>query len=438
MRRGVLLTQSRLKNYAGSEVIIIELAEHFSAQGVPVTILTNYLDYPIKKDFLSLQNVKVVLTTTEEADRINIKDYELLWIHHSTLTPKLLGELISLDASLRPFIVFNHMSSVEPLEFPVMHNVEKTLADVVVFNSQETLEMIRAKGAVFPERQSMVIGNPAPDRFFGERRRMYTYKPYPRSIAIISNHVPDEVRNAAGLLRQKRMKVDIIGKEKGGSPIRVTPTLLKEYELVVSIGKTIQYCIVGNIPVYCYDRFGGPGFINERNFSANRKLNFSGRGNSRKSPQEIVKDILSGFSIAVKEHEALHNEYAQEFVLSTQLKLLNSHRKKSSSGKTLAKVDRSIYDAYLQIVNMAFPGYFKFLYQLQGLEASFLRVKKDIETERVRFTAHKARCEAELEATQSELQQTKKELDRLNRSRVMRLRSYIIKVVSWGKRFFSP
>jgi hypothetical protein len=64
---------------------------------------------------------------------------------------------------------------------------------------------------------------------------------------------------------------------------------------VVTIGKTVPYCLALKIPVYCYDHFGGPGWLHEENLDLASQNNFSGRGFSGKTPQAIALEIAEGY-----------------------------------------------------------------------------------------------------------------------------------------------
>ena len=84
---------------------------------------------------------------------------------------------------------------------------------------------------------------------------------------MVSNHPPKELQEAMSLLSargyQVDMLIDAIGSEK---PAITSAELLDHYDCVISIGKTVQYCLVQGIPVFLYDRFGGPGYLNESNY----------------------------------------------------------------------------------------------------------------------------------------------------------------------------
>lgn len=36
----------------------------------------------------------------------------------------------------------------------------------------------------------------------------------------------------------------------------ITLEILSQYDVAITIGKTVQYCLVMGVPVYVYDKFG--------------------------------------------------------------------------------------------------------------------------------------------------------------------------------------
>ncbi len=313
----VLITQGQLVNYSGSEIITLELAEHLSSLGVEVTILTHFFSKPVSTEFKNLPNVRVVVSGTDDARNIDVKDFDLLWVHHLTFTRSMVRQLANRGS--RPAVVFHHMSKSEPLEFPLMSEAENKLADAVAFNSQETYDDLHAQGAEFDREKVVILGNPAPDAFADDAHH---HGAEVRTVAVVSNHPPKELIDAAGLLSKRGVQVDLFGRMESGTTARVTPELLSKYDVVVSIGKTVQYCIVAGIPVYCYDRFGGPGFLNAANFPLSRQNNFSGRGFHEKTAEQIVAEVIGGFTKASDGIEMLRLEHGKEFLLSQKLKEL--------------------------------------------------------------------------------------------------------------------
>ncbi len=334
----VLITQSQLVNFSGSEIITLELAEYLSGLGADVTILTHFFAEPISSEFEKLSNVHVVMSGSAAADSINLKDFDVLWLHHLTLTRRMVHELASPKAGL--VIIFHHMSKSEPLEFPIMFEAERKLAHVVAFNSRETRDDLRAQGAEFEDAQIFIFGNPAPDTFADIVHDQDPAGKAPRKVAIVSNHPPEELIEASAILDQHGLQVDLFGRVEAGTARRVTPELLSDYDAVVSIGKTVQYCIVGRIPVYCYDRFGGPGFLTKDNFVLSRDNNFSGRGFSKKSAQQIAAEIMGQFAVAAKDIKALNLEHGKEFLLSQRFNELMASAGKADDQQRSAGLSR--------------------------------------------------------------------------------------------------
>ena len=101
------------------------------------------------------------------------------------------------------------------------------------------------------------------------------YKRALDKIAIISNHIPQELLE----LKEKMggyYQVDLIG--LGYRTEQVNAEFLQQYDLVITIGRTVPRCLAMGVPVYVYDYLGGPGYLTEANFSLAERNNFSGRG----------------------------------------------------------------------------------------------------------------------------------------------------------------
>ena len=62
----------------------------------------------------------------------------------------------------------------------------------------------------------------------------------------------------------------------------VTPELIQKYDVVLTIGKTVQYALLGNKVVYCYDHFGGMGYLSLKNYEIARYHNFQEGGGREK------------------------------------------------------------------------------------------------------------------------------------------------------------
>ena len=110
----------------------------------------------------------------------------------------------------------------------------------------------------------------------------------------------------------------------------VDDKLLSDYDVIISIGKTIYYSLAMGKLSYCYDRFGGYGFVTKENIDKCFKKNFSGRDFGKKmNGEEIYKDIISNYKNANKELKKVKEFAGKKFDFEKNirdvLKLLNNN-----------------------------------------------------------------------------------------------------------------
>ncbi|KFI47903.1 hypothetical protein [Bifidobacterium biavatii] len=294
--RRVLITQSVLANIGGSEVQAVELARFFRSQGADVTLFAWQADDPMRS-IVGSEGFRVVLRSDPAADGLHVADFDVIWVQHEVLPESVIRDLGrsagGADASAtagersRCRFVFSHMSPFRELymEFPYLRGLEPAVASMSVFNSAETME---SQSAFLPpdDDRVMVYPNPAPSEYAdhdpadadgGETRD--DGHAGPRRVLVVSNHAPGEVVAAADELAARGCRVDYLREVagiEGGSRI-TSVDLLSRYDCVITIGKTVQYCLVAGIPVYVYDHFGGPGYLNDDNLETADHYNFSGR-----------------------------------------------------------------------------------------------------------------------------------------------------------------
>ena len=195
-------------------------------------------------------------------------------------------------------ILYSSLSGKEYFEAPPIYANELNL---VLANSPETKQQLILDGVENVE----LFENYSFEEYFNRDIEINQLQ----KIAIVSNHIPEELSEASQLLKEKGYTVDIYGIE--GKQELITDKVLENYDAIITIGKTVQYAMSLKIPVYIYDRFGGPGYLKMSNMEQNRAHNFSGRSYEKKSKEELLKDITEDFSNAVKELENI-KEYALE------------------------------------------------------------------------------------------------------------------------------
>lgn len=357
----VLITQAHLLRFMGSEIVTLELAEYFALAGAEVVIVTHSFGLPISQEFDKLPGVKLFELGDEALTR-NLAERlpDIAWIQHSILPAPILEHA---DAIV---FFFHHMSAILPAEFTMAADLEAALATVVLWESPQS-KGIHAQSGLYDEMENsrlQVMGNPAPARFSPSDRSTVA-----RRLVVVSNHLPLELVEALGHLRA-HFEIDMIGSqlEHGASPRRVTPEIIAEAGAVISIGKTVQYSIVTGTPVYCYDHFGGPGWLVRTNVDAARFANFSGRGFTKKTSDEIVAEVESGYEEAGGEASILLNERGPDFSLPTRIKRLFEFAEENPRVVVVPSV-REI-QAQLLVQN-AFGSYVREWIRMAG-DASFL------------------------------------------------------------------
>lgn len=267
VRKNVLFTVAFLNGYHGSVVHVYEWARHLVCLGHDVCVICINYTNAIQKLFLT-SGIRVYKTN----DISKKKSYDIVFAYHFPIITYLLSfELIECRK-----LVVGALSPFEPLESLPLFWERASLITVV---SQEVLQKTLSKIEV-PQKQIRVFENCVPDDFIFCETKLNLNKP--RNIGVISNHVPEELRRIRDYLPVST-KVAYLGSDEKNCSL-VTPQTLSQFDVIVSIGKTVNYALCMGIPVFEYDYFGGCGYISTRNFDLELMTNFSGRASRRHCP----------------------------------------------------------------------------------------------------------------------------------------------------------
>lgn len=270
----ILLGVYDIANYAGAELHCLQLAQTFQEKGAHVEVAAFNYAYPVRKEYekkhISVKNIFF--------DALDYSEYDLIWLHHTMLADYILFQL-GISA---PQIVYNSLSPFESLDAVPAYG---QYLSACIANSEETKQAMITEGV--PAEKIRVFPNYVTAEMLNSAKKNANC-PVKR-IAVVSNHVPQEVHDAIEILRQKDIQADIYG--LGYHVTLVNSELLQNYDAVITIGKTVQYCMSLCVPVYCYDVFGGPGWIDNNALEKAFSLNFSGRGFSKKTGEEIAEEI---------------------------------------------------------------------------------------------------------------------------------------------------
>lgn len=289
----ILLTTHFLKNFTGSELAIYDLAREFIARGYEVSVASFDNQMPLLQFFEEI-NVRII-----DLNSIGSEYFDLVWSQHFTTIESLIAKGLRAKK-----IIFSSLSPYESLESPPLC-VDKI--SLFLTNSDETKDTLYTMGV--PQDSIVVFPNPASSEYF-KYVAHYTNTKSPKKIAVVSNTTQLEIEECANILSKSGVIFDFFGFYKNIKMI--TPDILNNYDLVITIGRTVQYCLALGKPVYCYDRFGGPGYILEKNIKLARYYNFSGRcTKTKKSPAEMASEITNIFEEAVK-NISFNKKYAEE------------------------------------------------------------------------------------------------------------------------------
>lgn len=334
-----LIATHNLADYAGSEIFTLELATALREMGWEVLVAALLPGEPMASEFRK-QGFQIVDMLTEDPVISNAK-FDLAWIHHTPVFQELLLAR-KIEATT---VIFCSLSHFEPLE-AVPSNREHL--DLLLAHSVENRNFI-TKELGLEEDQVIVFPNAVPSVYWD-----YSKERHPHALmrlAIISNHPPMEVLRTAEILQRNGVEVVHIG--IGGTHMLMSPSLLLNWDAVITVGKTVPYCFALKMPVYCYDHFGGPGWLNEDNFELASQNNFSGRGFAKKNPEIIAQEMVNGYQESLLRLDAFRNHAANCHNLGKNLQRLLSRPRISSPKQSALADDIQTLKQHTQYIRLA-------------------------------------------------------------------------------------
>lgn len=313
MNRALVLT-NHLHAWGGSEVLALEVAEVLS-ENYQVTLCANVVGneiYSLYKDTkISIKN---------NPGEVDLRDFQFIWSQHLVM-PLCRGfqHLDQFDGIINSI----HLSPYEPFELAAL-TYAPAIGAKIIANSAET--SVRIKQLLKNEVHVENLSNAAPNKFFCEKKYLPQNISKPNNICIVSNHIPSELREAAKLLQEDGINVHSFGVGQKNYK-RLTSEAVQNFDAIISIGKTVQYGILSRRPVYCYDRFGGPGYITSSNIKKALAHNFSGRCCGRKlTPFELKTEILESFANCLSDVNLLAESFKDKFSLEKFIEKISAHK----------------------------------------------------------------------------------------------------------------
>lgn len=304
----ILITQPLLLNFLGSTMVTLELADFFISQGAKVTIYTVCYGSTIQQ-ICEDHNLKII--TFDDGEKLSMYDYDFIWVHSQILPIGIVNELNKKIHKKHPAFIFLHMSGAIDScdEWPWIYSLEESLSSKSLFISNHSKKL----GDKFLP-QSINKGffrNPASKSFMQRTQPVHCTL---KNILVVSNHPPAEILALKHKLKSHNINVEYMGQGKDCyEPFSLS--ILSRYDAIITIGKTVQYCLLSSTPVYVYDHFGGPGWLKGHNYKKTKYYAFSGKGFSKKTVDEIESELISGFSGALKYLQAEQKNFSKDYCI---------------------------------------------------------------------------------------------------------------------------
>ncbi|WP_312408586.1 hypothetical protein [Rhizobium sp.] len=299
MPRALFMT-NQFFSFAGAELTVLELAEEFASRGWECIIKAAVVGMP-----LSYRAFSAKIEVSALLEDIVVDDFDFVWCQHGTIANV---DFQSLSGkSHRPFLVSAHLSPYLALE-KILHPYTGELADLIVANSKETAKALPS----WLNSEIIVSGNPAPRYFFRQRE----YRKDIERILCVSNHLPGELAHVL-LHFERNLNINVTHIGVGSEGRRVKPEDIIAADVVITIGKSVQYALASRTPVYLYDHFGGDGWLTPENISDQAAFNFSGRPDNRKlTSDDILKELSADYSDVARITASLTDSDIAKFHLS--------------------------------------------------------------------------------------------------------------------------
>ncbi|WLI76124.1 glycosyltransferase [Kosakonia sp. H02] len=310
----ILITTNHLEKLQGSELVTLEAVQFFLEHGWDVGVFTHLIGGDVEQLFLQLEHQERLLLTNDDNYPFE-GDYDIVWLQHNVMNAWLRSHIF--EEGIRTRFIFNHMSSFADMELPVPGIPENEMAYRILAVSHECSDALKERG-IDPDKIAL-LDNPVPDRYITAKAANPSSEL--KKALFISNHRPPELDEAVKLLTAEGVDCMLIG--GNNKQVRVTPELISEYDLVITIGKSVQYSLVAGVPVYIYDLYGGDGYLTADNLEKSHYHNFSGRAtNKKRSGDAICNEILSGYVDARSFVVNNRNEFASRWSLNNKLSAL--------------------------------------------------------------------------------------------------------------------
>lgn len=295
----VCITCSTLRNYAGSERIVYEYTKVLTKLGHDVIIACIDIgDFY----FNEMEGVHI----TDQLDLLKDEFDLILTLHWPSFFFFFRHKIRAKK------IVYVSLSPFEPIEIPIQASC---YFDLIICNSEETKNHL---SQIVTNLPIDVFSNSVDSDIFVSLKEIKKLE----KVAIVSNHPPDEILSLENMFQGDGIHCEVIGSKNCKF---ISPDVLKEYDLIITIGYTVVMCLAMKIPVYVYDHFGGDGWLTRKNITINKDFNYSGRPKRlKRTADELYRDIVENFESSKENLGFLYDIFYDNHELKSKMKELIS------------------------------------------------------------------------------------------------------------------
>lgn len=307
----ILISNKFLNEYTGSELAAFDIAKTLMKDH-EVHLAASKINHPLLSDIIKAGIPYIDLENKNHKE----KDFDLLIGNH-------LGSTLPIMARkgyrFKKIIAFT-LSPFEPAENLKWYY---KFFNKIYANSDET-QQVRS---INSKLEIDIFYNSITEEFLDYKKH---HNKELKNLLIVGNRKLSDKEIFASKMQKLGINIKFFGKGESSYKM-ICPEDLLNHDAILTIGRTVQYCLGLKIPVYCYGRFGGPGWITPDNFEENKQMNFSGRTHvlthrevtSREIKEidydHLINEIVQNYNTALDGVDILHEKCKAHFNLKKNI-----------------------------------------------------------------------------------------------------------------------
>lgn len=307
----LLITIDQLNRLTDTETTLMDVVEHFHAQGWQIDLVTRLVEGTYLRRLKALQQSGNVQCFMEDEHPL-AAHYDLIWICQGYMSLKMISALQKGEIS--GVCVFQHYYAYADQDLPYGAALENKLAAYSLAVSAISYAKLALKG--IDQRKLHIFPLSVSDSF--AQVQPQAMPPLSR-ILLISEEQNDAIGELRTLLAAKGISLDHINARR--REVELTPEFLSTYQLVMAQTRPVVQALAAGVPVYLTDTVSGAGYVNGETLEAGLDAHFLADYGSapHQSPEEWVQDIVEPYADAWQWTQDFREEAFRQWSLSAQI-----------------------------------------------------------------------------------------------------------------------